>query len=62
MPLIRYVYSDNCVLKTRTETNGVLGPAQTIADYMSARGYTNAGFPLAHFTDAGGGLHIIVKG
>ncbi len=59
-PLIRYVYSDNYVLKMRTETNGVLGAAQTIADYLSARGYT--GTPLAYFTDAAGGLYMIVSG
>ena len=59
-PLIRYVYTNNGVLKTRTETNGVLGSAQNVADYLSARGYT--GSPLAYFTDAVGGLHMVVKG
>ncbi len=61
-PLIRYVYSDNWELKTRAETDGVLGPAQTIADYLSTRGYTNAGFPLAYFTDAAGELHLVISG
>ncbi len=59
-PLIRYVYGDNAGLKTRTETDGVLSPAQTIADYMAARGYT--GSPGAYFTDAAGGLHMIIVG
>ncbi len=59
-PLIRYIYSDNYVLKMRTETDGVLGPAQTVADYLSARGYS--GSPLAYFTDAAGELHMIISG
>ncbi|MCJ7837908.1 MAG: hypothetical protein MUP61_01670, partial [Burkholderiales bacterium] len=59
-PLIRYVYNDNWVLKTRTETNGVLSAAQTIADYLSARGYS--GSPTAYFTDAAGELHMIISG
>ncbi|MBN1890650.1 MAG: Ig-like domain-containing protein [Thermoflexales bacterium] len=61
-PLIRYVYRDDYVLKTRTETGGVLSPAQDIADYLSARGYTNAGSPLAYFTGRTGGLHMVVNG
>ncbi len=58
--LIRYVYSDNFVLKTRTETGGVLGNAQNVADYLSARGYS--GSPVAYFTDAAGNLHMVVSG
>lgn len=58
--LIRYVYSDNWTLKTRTETGGVLSAPQAITDYLSERGYT--GSPLAYFTDASGGLHLIVQG
>ena len=60
-PLIRYVYNDNWVLKTRTETNGVLNAAQTMVNYLTTRGYSNAS-PLAYFTDANGGLHMIVSG
>jgi len=59
-PLIRYVYTDNWGLKTRTEMNGALSPAQNIDDYLSARGYT--GSPLTFFTDAAGGLHMIISG
>ena len=59
-PLIRYVYGDSAGLKTRTETNGVLGPPQTIADYLAERGYT--GWPGAYFTDAAGGLHMLIFG
>jgi len=59
-PLIRYIYNDNYVLTMRTETNGVLGPEQTVASYLSARGYT--GSPLAYFTDAAGGLHMVISG
>jgi hypothetical protein len=60
IPLIRYIYNDNYVLKMRTETNGVLGAAQTLAAYLAARGYS--GSPLAYFTDAAGGLHVVVSG
>ena len=59
-PLIRYVYHQDGVLKTRTETDGVLGPVQTIADYLDERGYS--GSPLAYFTDAAGELHIVLAG
>ena len=59
-PLIRYVYSDNGALMTRTETDGVLSPAQTVASYLSERGYT--GSPGAYFTDAAGGLHMMIIG
>ncbi len=59
-PLIRYVYNDEGILKTRTETDGVLGPPQTIADYLSARGYT--GSPLTYFIDAAGELHMVISG
>ncbi|HOT92684.1 MAG TPA: Ig-like domain-containing protein [Anaerolineae bacterium] len=59
-PVIRYVYSDSAGIKTRTETDGVLGPVQTIADYLAARGYT--GSPGAYFTDAAGGLHMVIVG
>ena len=59
-PLIRYIYSDNYVLKMRTETNGVLGAAQTVATYLAARGYS--GSPLAYFTDDVGNLHMVVSG
>ncbi len=58
--LIRYMYTDNGTLKLRTETNGVLGTAQTVADYLAARGYTAS--PLAYFTDKNGGLHLVVSG
>ncbi len=61
-PLIRYVYSENWGLKTRTETNGVLAPAQNVASYLSERGYTLTGNPLAYFTDAAGELHLIING
>ncbi|HQE94041.1 MAG TPA: Ig-like domain-containing protein [Anaerolineae bacterium] len=61
-PLIRYVYNDNDVLTMRTETNGVLAPAQNLADYLTTRGYTMTGNPLAYFTDAAGGLHMIIVG
>jgi len=46
----------------RTETNGVLGPEQSVPAYLSARGYTMTGFPLAYFTDAAGGLHMVISG
>jgi len=59
-PVIRYVYGDSAGMKTRTETGGVLSPAQLIADYLSARGYTGA--PGAYFTDAAGGLHMLIVG
>jgi hypothetical protein len=58
--LIRYVYSNDGVLMMRTETDGVLGPAQIVADYLSARGYS--GSPAAYFTDAAGDLHMIISG
>ncbi len=61
-PLIRYVYNDNYVLTMRTETNGVLGPEQTVASYLSARGYTMTSSPLGYFTDAAGGLHMVISG
>ncbi len=61
-PLIRYVYNYNYVLWMRTETNGVLGPEQTVANYLSARGYTMTSSPLAYFTDAAGGLHMVISG
>ena len=35
---------------------------QPVANYLSARGYTNTGSPLAYFTDAAGGLHMVVFG
>ncbi len=59
-PLIRYVYYDNDILTMRTEINGALGPEQTVASYLSARGYT--GSPVAYFTDAAGGLHMLITG
>jgi len=59
-PLIRYVYSDDWVLKTRTETNGVLSATQTVVDYLSARGYS--GTPLAYLADAAGDLHLVISG
>ncbi len=58
--LIRYIYSDNYVLKMRTETNGALSTAQPVADYLAARGYT--GSPLAYFTHRAGNLHMAVAG
>ncbi len=58
--LINYVYSDAWMLKMRTEADGVLGPAQHLADYLSARSY--AGTPLAYFTDADGRLHMVISG
>jgi len=58
--LIRYVYTKNYVLTTRTETNGVLGPEQTIGNYLSTRGYIASA--LAYFTGADGGLHLLVQG
>lgn len=67
-PLIRYVYNENWELKTRTETNGVLGPVENLADYLSARGYSVApetrlpDAVLAYFTDAAGDLHLILNG
>ncbi|MGC9393400.1 MAG: Ig-like domain-containing protein [Anaerolineae bacterium] len=60
--LIRYIYNDNYVLTMRTETTGVLGPEQTVASYLTARGYTMTGSPLAYFTDAAGGLHMVISG
>jgi hypothetical protein len=59
-PLIRYVYTANWALTMRTETNGVLGLEQTVASYLSDRGYT--GSPAAYFTDADGGLHMVISG
>ena len=58
--VIRYVYTKNTILTTRTETNGVLGPEQTIGNYLSSRGYSAAA--LAYFTGADGGLHLLVQG
>ena len=58
--LIRYVYTDAWVLKTRTELNGVLGAPVSIGDYLAARGVT--GTPLGYFTDAVGGLHLVLVG
>ncbi|MBN2005608.1 MAG: Ig-like domain-containing protein [Anaerolineae bacterium] len=58
--LIRYVYNDAYVLKTRTETNGVLSAPQPVADYLTVRGYN--GTPVAYFTDAMGGLHMVISG
>ena len=58
--LIRYVYSDGGLLKMRTETDGVLGTAQLMSDYLAARGYS--GSPLAYFTNAAGDLHMAVSG
>lgn len=59
-PLIRYVYSEGGTLKMRSETNGVLGAPQTVADYLSARGFS--GVPKAYFTDAAGNLHLLLDG
>ncbi|MFN2284754.1 MAG: hypothetical protein ACK2UQ_10060, partial [Anaerolineae bacterium] len=61
-PLIRYVYYDVDTLMMRTETTGALGPEQTVANYLSTRGYTMTGYPLAYFTDAAGGLHMVISG
>ncbi|MBN2394305.1 MAG: hypothetical protein JXR84_26465, partial [Anaerolineae bacterium] len=61
-PLIRYVYYDIDALRMRTETNGVLGPEQTVASYLTARAYTMTGSPLAYFTDAAGDLHMVLSG
>jgi len=57
--LIRYVYNDNWVLEMRTETGGVLGTPQTVADYLGAE-YT--GVPRAYFTDRVGDLHLALAG
>ncbi len=59
-PLIRYVYSNNGVLTLRTETAGVLDAPQTVAAYLSTRGY--AGAPSAYFVDRTGALHIALTG
>lgn len=57
---ITYVYSNAGILTYRTETNGSLGAAHTIAGYLSARGYN--GTPKAYFTDSAGGLHMAIVG
>ena len=59
-PLVYYVYTDQWVLKLRTETEGVLSAPQSVADYLAARGYT--GTPLAYFVDRSGDLHMVVSG
>lgn len=59
-PLIRCVYHQDGILKTRTESNGQLQVAQTIIDYLAARGYTQIETPFAYFTDVNGGLHLLV--
>ena len=60
-PLIRCVYRENGILKTRTESGGQLQTAQTIANYLAARGYTAVESPVAYFTGANGGLHLLVR-
>lgn len=63
-PLIRYVYRDDGVRMTRTETNSVLGSAQTVDAYLnlSGRGYESSPKAYAYFTDARGDLHMIISG
>lgn len=58
---VNYIYTDNWVLKLRNESHGVLSAPQPLADYLFARGYT---LPTAwaFFTDAGGGLHLLIQG
>ena len=57
---VTYVYSYNSTWYIRTEINGVLGEAQSVAAYLAARGYS--GTALAFFVDAGGDLHVVVSG
>jgi hypothetical protein len=59
-PLIHYVYSDDWVLKMRTETGGVLSTPQTVADYLAGQGYN--GTPAAYFVDRAGAMHMVVVG
>ncbi len=63
-PLIRYVYRDDGVRMTRTETTGVLSAAQTVDAYLnlSGRGYESSPKAYAYFTDARGDLHMIISG
>jgi hypothetical protein len=63
-PLIRYVYRDDGVRMTRTETDGVLGVAQTVDAYLdlSGRGYESSPRAHAYYTDAAGDLHMIISG
>ena len=62
--LMRYVYRDDGVRMTRTETNGVLSAAQTVDAYLnlSGRGYESAPWVHAYYTDAAGDLHMIISG
>jgi hypothetical protein len=57
---VTYVYNYNDSLQMRTESNGVLGAPQALADYLTARGY--AGTPQGFFTDRAGNLHMSVVG
>lgn len=57
--LIYYVYYQDGLF-FRTETDGVLGAPQAMADYLTASGYT--GSPSAFFVDRAGGLHMAVSG
>jgi hypothetical protein len=57
--LIYYVYNQDG-LYFRTETDGVLGTPQSVADYLATRGYI--GSPLAFFVDHPGNLYMVVSG
>ena len=57
--LIRYIYNEAGVLKMRSESGGVLGSVQTLADYLAARGYS-ANSAQAYFVDPRGDLHMLV--
>ncbi len=57
---VNYVYNYNMNLEMRAETGGSLGAAQTLAAYLSARGFSGA--PQGYFTDHAGKLHMTVVG
>ena len=57
---VNYIYNYNLTLQMRAETGGGLGASQTLAAYLSARGFS--GSPMGYFTDHAGDLHMTVVG
>ncbi|MBN1318561.1 MAG: hypothetical protein JXA42_23980 [Anaerolineales bacterium] len=58
--LVNYVYSYNEHTYLRTESNGVLGAAQLLSEYLALRGYIGSGHSF--FTGSDGGLHMAIVG
>lgn len=58
--LVTYVYTLDGELMVRTETDGVLGTAERVADLLAAQGYV--GSVYGFFVDAAGGMHVGLAG